>query len=64
MFNGAAAHAIAMTAFGEITCGPRGGNGATLQSRVASNLICKPLLAQVFYFYFTPQLRNGVVGAH
>jgi hypothetical protein len=53
-----------MTAFGEITCGGRGGNGATLQSGVASNLICKPLLAQVFYFYFTPQLRDGVVGAH
>ena len=63
MFNGAA-YAIAMTAFGETICGGRGGNGATLQSRVASNLICKPLLAQVFYFYFTPPLPNGVVGAH
>jgi hypothetical protein len=42
-----------MTAFGETTCGGRGGNGATLQSPSASNLICKSLFARVFYFYFT-----------
>jgi hypothetical protein len=48
-----------MTAFGETTCGGRGGDGATLQSRVASNLICNPLLARVFYFYFTPNYETA-----
>jgi hypothetical protein len=64
MFNDAAAYPIAMTAFGETTCGGRGGNGATLQSPSASNLICKSLFARVFYFYFTPSDETAMVSTH
>jgi len=64
MFNGAAAPAIARMAFGETTCGRRGADGATPQLRAASNHICKLLLGLIFYFYFTPKLRNHVFGAH
>ena len=54
MFNGAAARSIARTAFGEATCGQRGGNGATPQLRAASNHICKLLPGLIYYFYFMP----------
>ncbi len=48
MFSGAVVHQIARMDFGETTYGKRGDTGVTVQSRVSSNLLCKPLFMPEF----------------